>query len=240
MDPKMRVAGGGLRDLVNLINVHGLSNMSTGYPEERTRLDDHPVRSTSQRNIDLKYLRRCRRARLTHESVNGFVNNYCYIMSDEENCLECGRRQKRVMGEMLERQFLPWIRDNLIDCLDEDRWPPEDDFVQGTGWSPAGQLPEGTLGFLLAGDHPVLPSHLGNAKMGGQANDKVNTRFFVNTQPCFHFLVNTRFSSSFVNKTLFSIFNNNSVCVHGLPRSIGAFQTLLSFVTFGLTVSGFS
>ena len=59
----------------------------------------------------------------------------------------------------------------------------------------------------------------------------------------FYFLVNTRFFFFFffVNKTLFSFFNNNnSVCVHGLPRSIGAVQTLLSFLTFGLTVSGFS
>ena len=41
---------------------------------------------------------------------------------------------------------------------------------------------------------------------------------------------------------MFSIFinNNNSVCVHGLPRSIGAVQPLLSFLTFGFTVSGFS
>ena len=40
---------------------------------------------------------------------------------------------------------------------------------------------------------------------------------------------------------MFSIFNNNdSVCVHGLPRSIGAVQPPLSFLTFGFTVSGFS
>ena len=40
---------------------------------------------------------------------------------------------------------------------------------------------------------------------------------------------------------MFSIFNNNdSVCVHGLPRSIGAVPPLLSFLTFSFTVSGFS
>ena len=121
----MRVVGGGFRDLDNPVNVLGLANMSEGYPEARVRLEGHPVRPTSQRNVDLKYLRRFRRTRLTHKSVNAFVNNYCYIMADEENCFECGRRQKRVMGEMLEKQFLPWIRDNLIDCLDEDRWPLE-------------------------------------------------------------------------------------------------------------------
>ena len=62
---------------------------------------------------------------MTQESVNGFVNNYYFIMHDEENCLEHGRRQKRVMIRMLTKQFLPWIRDNLVDCLDEDRWPLE-------------------------------------------------------------------------------------------------------------------
>ena len=124
-DPRMRVAGEGIRTLDNPINVHRLENMSVGYPEERTRLDGHPIQSTSPRNLDLKYLRRCRRTRLTQKSVNGFINNYCFIMSDEENCFECVRRQRRVMGEMLEKQFLPWIRDNLIDCLDADRWPLE-------------------------------------------------------------------------------------------------------------------
>ena len=125
VDPRMPVEGSGLRTLNNPVNVHGLENMSTGYPEARTRLDDHPIQARSPMNLDLKYLRRFRRTRLTHKSVNAFVNNYCHIMSDEENCLECGRRQRRVMGEMLEQQFLPWIRDNLIDCLDEDRWPLE-------------------------------------------------------------------------------------------------------------------
>ena len=46
-------------------------------------------------------------------------------MGDEENCLQCGRHQKQVMRQMLERQFLPWIRANLIDCLDETRQPLE-------------------------------------------------------------------------------------------------------------------
>ena len=125
VDPRRRVEGGGLRTLDSAINERGLENMSEGYPEPREGLDDHPVRPTSERNLDLKYLRRCRRTRLTRKSVNAFVNNNCFIMGDEENCLQCGRRQKQVMGEMLERQFLPWIRDNLIDCLDESRWPLE-------------------------------------------------------------------------------------------------------------------
>ena len=125
VDPRRRVEGGGLRTLDSAINERGLENMSEGYPKPRVRLDDHPVRPTSERNLDLKYLRRCRRTRLTHKSVNAFVNNYCSIVADEENCLQCGRRQKQVMGEMLEKQFLPWIRDNLIDCLDESRWPLE-------------------------------------------------------------------------------------------------------------------
>ena len=124
-DPRRRVVGGGLRDLDSPVNERGLENMSVGYPEARVRLDDQPIPPTSQRNLDLKYLRRCRKTRLTHQSVNAFINNYCFIMSDEENCLRCGRRQKRVMEQKLERQFLPWIRDNLIDCLDEDQWPLE-------------------------------------------------------------------------------------------------------------------
>ena len=121
----MRVVGGGLRTLDNPMNVYGVENMSVGYPEESTRLDGYPIFPPTPRNIDIKYLRRCRRVPLTHQLVNGFVNNYCYFMGDEENCLECGRRQKKVMERMLEKQFLPWIRDNLIDCLDEDRWPLE-------------------------------------------------------------------------------------------------------------------
>ena len=119
----MRVAGVGLQDLVNPANVYGLDNMNLNRPEERTLLEDHPVRVTSQRSFDLKYLRRCRRIRLTHGLVDGFINNYCYIMQSEENFLRCGRRQKRVMGTMLERQFLPWIRDNLVYHLDESQWP---------------------------------------------------------------------------------------------------------------------
>ena len=119
----MRVTNGGLRSLENPINVHGLDNMDEGYADPRVRLDEHPIRVTSERALDLKYLHRCRRLRLTHGLVNGFVNNYCYIMQSEENFLHCGRRQKRVMGRMLERQFLPWIRDNLVYHLDESQWP---------------------------------------------------------------------------------------------------------------------
>ena len=106
----MRVVGGGLRTLDNLINVYGVENMSVGYPEEQTMLDNHPIFPPTQRNIDLKYLRRFRRVPPTHDVVNGFINNYCYIIQNEENCLDIGRRQKQVMGLMLVRQFLPWIR----------------------------------------------------------------------------------------------------------------------------------
>ena len=80
VDPRMRVVNGGLRTLENPINVYGLENMSEGYPEPRVRLDEHPIRVTSERSLDLKYLRRCRRIRLNHGLVDGFVNNYCYIM----------------------------------------------------------------------------------------------------------------------------------------------------------------
>ena len=123
VDPRIRVEGSGLRDLDNPVNIHRLENMSVGHPEPRVRLDDHPVRPTSVRNLDLKYLRRSRRIRLTHHVVNSFVNNYCYIMQSEENFLCCGRRQKQVMRAMLVRQFLPWIRDNLVHHLDETQWP---------------------------------------------------------------------------------------------------------------------
>ena len=123
VDPRMRVVNGGLRTLESPMNVHGLENMDEGYPEPRVGLDDHPIRPTSERNLDLKYLQRFRRVRLTQLVVNSFVNNYCYIMLDEENFLNCGRRQKQVMRQMLVRQFLPWIRDNLVDCLDDSRWP---------------------------------------------------------------------------------------------------------------------
>ena len=56
VDPRMHAAGGGLGDLVNPMNVHGLQNMSVGYPKERTRLDGHPIQPTTPRNMDLKYL----------------------------------------------------------------------------------------------------------------------------------------------------------------------------------------
>ena len=74
VDPRMHVEGGDLRDLDSPVNVHRLENMSVGYPEPKVRLDDHPVRPTSERNLDLKYLRRCRRVSLNHNMVNSFVN----------------------------------------------------------------------------------------------------------------------------------------------------------------------
>ena len=123
VDPRRRVEGGGLQSLDSIINERGLENVSEGYPEPRVRLDDHPVRMTSPRSLDVKYLRRYRRLRLNQGLVDGFVNNYCFMMLDEENFLQNGRRQKQVMGAMLVRQILPWIRDNLFDCLDESRWP---------------------------------------------------------------------------------------------------------------------
>ena len=52
VDPRMRVEGGGLRELDSPVNVHGLQNMSVGYPEARVRLDDHPIHPTSTRNLD--------------------------------------------------------------------------------------------------------------------------------------------------------------------------------------------
>ena len=42
-----------------------------------------------------------------------------------------------------------------------------DDLVRDTGRSPAVQIPEGPLGFLLAGDRPVLPSHPSHGSVGG-------------------------------------------------------------------------
>ena len=125
VDPRMRVEDGGLRSLENPINVHGLHNMDLGRPEERTRLDTNLVWPLAERSLDLTHLRRFRRVPLTQESVNSFVYKYCFVMDAEENCLYVGRRQKRVMHQMLVRQFLPWIRDNLIECLDDSRWPLE-------------------------------------------------------------------------------------------------------------------
>ena len=121
----MRVVDSGLRDLTNPINVHGLGNMDVNRPVEHTRLDAHPIYPATERNLDLKYLRRFRRVPLTQAMVNSFVYKYCFVMDVEENCLCVGRRQKRVMQQMLVQQFLPWIRDNLIDGLDESRWPLE-------------------------------------------------------------------------------------------------------------------
>ena len=119
------MVGGGLRPLDNPINVHGLDNMREGYPEERTRLVARPIFSLTDRNLDLTHLHRFRRVPLTQAIVNSFVYKYCYVLDNEENCLDIGRRQKNVKGRMLTKQFLPWIRDNLIDCLDETRWPLE-------------------------------------------------------------------------------------------------------------------
>ena len=118
----MRVEGGALRTLSNPINIHGLENMDLGRPEERTRLEANPVYSPTPRNLDLTLLRRCRRVPLTQTIVNSFVYKYCYVFDNEENCLNIACRQKRVMGQMLTKQFLPWIRNNLIDCLDKSRW----------------------------------------------------------------------------------------------------------------------
>ena len=121
----MRVVDGGLRSLENPVNVHGLQNMNMNRPEEHTRLDTNLVWPLTERALDLTHLRRFRRVPLTQDSVNSFVYKYCFVMDAEENCLYVGRRQKRVMHQMLVKQFLPWIRDNLIDCLDESRWPLE-------------------------------------------------------------------------------------------------------------------
>ena len=125
VDPRMRVEDGGLRSLENPINVHGLHNMDLDRPEEHTRLDTNLVWPPTERALDLTHLRRYRQVPLTQDSVNSFVYKYCFVMDAEENCLYVGRRQKKVMHQMLVRQFLLWIRDNLIDCLDESRWPLE-------------------------------------------------------------------------------------------------------------------
>ena len=125
VDPRMRVTGAGPKDLVNPINIYGLHNMDLDRPEERTRLEANLPSRWSEMNLDLALLRRCRRVPLTQAIVNSFVYKYCYTMDNEENCLNIGRRQKRVMHQMLVKQFLPWIRDNLIECLDDSRWPLE-------------------------------------------------------------------------------------------------------------------
>ena len=125
VDPRMRAVDSGLRDLANPINVHGLNNMDLNRPEQRTRLDANLVWPLTERTMDLTHLRRFRRIPLTQDSVNSFIYKYCFAMDAEENCFVRGRRQKRVMGQMLTKQFLPWIRDNLIECLDDSRWPLE-------------------------------------------------------------------------------------------------------------------
>ena len=125
VDPRMRVVDSGLRSLANPVNVHGLENRNMNRPMERTRLDVNLVYPATERVLDLTHLRRFRRVPLTQASVNSFIYKYCYVMDVEENCLYVGRWQKRIMQRMLVRQFLPWIRDNLIECLDESRWPLE-------------------------------------------------------------------------------------------------------------------
>ena len=125
VDARMRLEGGGLRALDNPINIHGLGNMDLGRPEERTRLKANLPSWPSEMNLDLALLRRYRRVPLTQDSVNSFVYKYCYVMDNVENCLYVGRHQKRILHQMLVRQFLPWIRSNLIECLDESRWPLE-------------------------------------------------------------------------------------------------------------------
>ena len=121
----MRVGDGGLRSLTNPMNVHGLENMNMNRPEERTRLDVNLVWPPTERALDLTLLRRFRRVPLTQASVNSFIYKYCYVMDNVENCLYIGRHRKRIMQQMIVQQFLPWIRANLIDCLDESRWPLE-------------------------------------------------------------------------------------------------------------------
>ena len=125
VDPRMRVADDGLRALDNPINIHGLGNMDLGRPEERTRLEVNLPSWWAETNLDLALLRRYRRVPLTQDSVNSFVYKYCYVMDNVENCLYVGRHQKRILQQMLTKQFLPWIRANLIECLDESRWPLE-------------------------------------------------------------------------------------------------------------------
>ena len=125
VDPRMRVVDGGLRPLDNPINIHGLHNMDLNRPEEQTRLDTNLVYPLTDGVMDLTHLRRFRRIPLTQDSVNSFIYKYCYVMDNMENCFVRGRRQRRVMDQMLTKQFLPWIRDNLIECLDESRWPLE-------------------------------------------------------------------------------------------------------------------
>ena len=161
------------------------------------------------------------------------------------------------MGRMLVQHFLRWIRNNLIDCLDEFRWPPEmvlfetldsllpDKFPKvnsGSCWQAIAQCYQRIQkmqAWLEDEDEELL--------IVGTLENIVNSQDFFckySTVFLFFFLsfLYIRIFSSFVNKH-FSIFNNSNsvcVCVHGLPRSIGAVQPLLSFLTFGFTVSGFS
>ena len=123
--PRMRIVGEGLKDLTTAVNICRLQNIHVGYPEQRTRFDNNPIYPETPLNLDLKHLWRYRRVPLTQALVNSFIYKYCYVLDVEENCLGQGWRQKRAMRKMLTRQFLPWIRDNLVDCLDETCWPLE-------------------------------------------------------------------------------------------------------------------
>ena len=87
----------------------------------------------------------------------------------------------------------------------------------------------------MAGDRPVLPPHSRNAEMGehfvnsGQTENNVNTRFCKYTS-MFYFLCIHVFSSSFVNKTLFSIFNyKNSVRVMGYHAALARSKRFCRF-----------
>ena len=130
VDPRMRVAGGGLQELDNPINVHGLNNMDMNRPEERTRLDTNPIDPQTERSRDLTHLRRFHPVPMSQDSVNSFIHKYCFILDNEENCLWFGQSQKEVMGEMFVRQFVPWIRNHLVYHLDESQWPLEMDLFE--------------------------------------------------------------------------------------------------------------
>ena len=176
----MRVTGGGLRELDNAINVHGLDNMSVGYPEETTRLDYYPIYPETSLNLDLKHLRRCRRVPLTHESVNSFAHKYCYVMGMEENCLRSGKQQEKVMRRMLVKQFLPWLRNNLAVCLDDSYWHIELDLFEALDDLQPDRFPKIYLSSCWqAIDRCVLPSHQSTARVGGP---DVNRRNIMDSQ----------------------------------------------------------
>ena len=177
----MRVEDGGLRDLANPINVHGLKNMDLGRPKERTRLGANPVYPPTSMNLDLTLLRRCRRVPLKQAIVNSFVYKYCYTMDNEENCLNIGRWQKRIMHQMLVRQFLPWIRNNLIDCLDESRWPLEMILFESLDDLLPDKFPKVHSGSCWQAIAKCYQRIQENASMGGGGGDRGGTvNIFVN------------------------------------------------------------